>query len=280
MTSPGSVLPRQSLSISVLALALVSRLALANSNIVTPLEKTPPADEVLAFASTPPWESSLPINQLKRDDLLLFLREGVRHGPEFSREKFSPEKNSENVWCTGVFFTREGAAYYWSLWDRQTLFLVTTDYRGCYLTLKTSSVQPEQVLRGRDEFRPLAAPTANDLRYFANADRPATGFQISRTKGDIDRFLRHGKVFHCTTSSQQFEIQGRARLTLPPILGKRLRGVVETDAAGRICLLGADLHVGGTLMTKDARVIFWEQWGDDVIQLSDSTGAECVLQIP
>ena len=134
----------RSLFFLLVVLALLPQRSPANSYAVEPLEKTPSAGEVFAFASEPPvptpqQEPPLPpTKQLTRDDLLVFLREGIRHGPEFS-----PKHDTEDVWCTGVFFTRDGKAYYWRLWNRQTLDLITTDYRYCFLTLTTSSVRKQ-----------------------------------------------------------------------------------------------------------------------------------------
>jgi|SRR5687768_6112062 len=266
----------RSLLVLLAVLALPSQRGAANSYAVRPLEKTPSADQVFAFASAPPVEPPLPpARQLTRDDLLLFLREGIRHGPEFS------SKIDTGNMCTGVFFTRDGAAYYWTLRNRRTLSLSTTDSRYCSLSLSTSSVRPRRVPRRPDEFRPLQPPVATDLLHFANAGPPPTGFRIFRMKEDIVPFLQRGKVIHYTTFSQQFDIRKPALVTLPPKLADGFRRLFgESFAGGRVNPFEADLHIGGTLATKDAKVFFWEQWGDDVIQLSDSSGAECVLKIP
>jgi hypothetical protein len=47
----------------------------------------------------------------------------------------------------------------------------------------------------------------------------------------------------------------------------------------RALLLNRDLRLDGALATQDGKVFFWEQWGDNLLCLSDSSGAECGLEI-
>jgi hypothetical protein len=246
-----------------------------------PLTQVPAPEEVFAFASQPPTPTPeqtpplAPSRQMSREDLLLFLRNGA-----IDPLSATPKPDDEGVTCSGVFFTRKGAAYFWSLCNSQTLILITTDYRSCYLRLDHARVHSKAVPRGPDEFHPLQPPPAKEVLSFANADRPGTGFQLLRSKDYVLHFLREGKTLHYGNFFDRFQISNPARVTLPASLVKRFEAFGITFPDQRVKPLESDLEIAGVFATKDGQVYFWEQWGDDVIQISDTSGAECALKLP
>ncbi|HSI13906.1 MAG TPA: hypothetical protein VK961_17805 [Chthoniobacter sp.] len=256
--------------------------ASANLYAYEPLKKIPAPEDVAAFASAPPRpkiEQNPPLPpdyQMSREDLLLFLREGVRVEP--GDPAANPATAPGGVYWRGVFFTHDGAAYFWTLSASRNLTIVSTDYRTCYLTVPPSRIHPIAAPRGPDEFHPLEPPKAEDLRWFANADRPGTGFQVKRTRKELLRFLREGKALHYTTFMECMEIKRPARITVPAetaALYKRYGFPIGR----RVGPGEADLEISGVFTTQNGKVYFWEQWGDDLLQISDSTGAECALKL-
>jgi len=256
--------------------ALLASLSRAGSvYLPNALEKLPSPDDVVAFANYPPVARRTPSRQLTRQDILLFLHDGARR-VDFRDQ---PDRDRDQ-WCGGVFFTQSGDAYFWRLWNSHDLELITSDNRSCYVSLDQAKVHSLAAPRSPNDFLPLKPPAPQNLAAFTNSNRPATGFQMKLTQGDIVRFLTDGETVTDRMSIIKSLGDDHAQITPNQEMLQWFKAHNRPSPEGAINPVGENLHIDGAFSTKDGAIYFWRLLDDRILHLSDPKGAECILKLP
>jgi hypothetical protein len=234
-----------------------------------PLDRAPAPEDVFAFASDPP-----PSRALSQVDFLHFLKDGV-----LETDPQAITNVSDGSWCRGYFFTTDGTAYQWTLWNRHQLSIGTGD-RGCTIRLTDSEVKSVPAPIDPQLLPPLTKPPQEkDLFTFVTDLRPGTGLAFPLSKKNLRHFLRDGKLVVPQTWSELYDIASRQRLTFSPEMAKRISDFIR-PVNGTFSLYDNDLHCEGALVTRDHRIYFWQLLGDTAIELTSPTGEKCILLLP
>jgi hypothetical protein len=261
---------------------LPHRSTFGNSYVWTPLKELPGPEDIIAFTNRPASERS---QQVSSSQIREILKKGTLHS-EFPKLDEPPARD-ERIHATGVFVSRKGLAYFWTMWDTRHLHVANSEGRQCIIEMPGNGITPKADTKfaSQDIYRKLASVSAEEVIGFFNDRSPPTGSTLLLPQEDIMRFLRTGKAVPCTSMLDEEELRKNAWLTLPKERAKLARegglgAAMMGDAVPRGLFKGPELQVRGILVTKEGRILFWDRWSDHLLALRDESGGLCVLKIP
>jgi len=254
----------------------------ANSYEWIALKKLPAPGEVVAFANRPPWG---PTGTLSRAEVMTFLSKGTLqldpvYDVPFTKDRMPGKRFPDS---RGVFVTKDGMAFFWRLVHQQVLKLVSSEGRMCYVSLPAPGIADTEKAKPSDaeSHKKMKPPEAEDIRWFFNDEGPPTGGSVRQPEAVVLKLLRKGKPIRCAGVVDEFAIQERAWITLPPeqaeITRKWSPGLMRGDAV-QIGPMHMDTQVQGIVVAAKGKIFYWEQWGDNLLALRDDAGGMCVLQ--
>lgn len=254
---------------------------LANFPDWVPLKKLPQETDIVAFANRPVFHRK---ETLSRAEAMRFLAAGTLHSDIASAEKFLGKGPAGNPMpgCSGVFLAKTGELYFWRLFDRRLMCLVTNEGKQCYVSVvQGAALESDPPQEDKNSYRTLIPPTVEDVRWFFNDEPPATGGRELRSQAQVTSFLKAAKPVKCAGVLDEFHLRDDAWLTLPPErakINRMFHTAMRGDAIQPWPYNKSSIEVQGVLVTKTGKVYYWEQWSDSLLSLRDDAGGTCVLE--
>ena len=259
---------------------------LGNSYEWIPLQHLPLVTDVVAFANRPADNRQ---QTLSRAEAMRFLSMGTLHKDSKFREDILSHwtPGQPMISCCGVFITKDGEVYFWTLLNAGVMQIVTGEGRRCCISMPAPGVALSRDLQQTDasiSYRRIAAPEADEIRWFFNDTGPSTGVSVQRPKAVILSLIKTGRQVPCTDLLEAYELRKNAWLTMPAAQAQPWRDLGDHTAkqmrgdAIPIDPLSGDPQVQGLIVTRKGKVYYWEQWSDRLLALRDDTGGCRVLQ--
>jgi len=255
---------------------------------ISPLQKLPGAEEVVAFANWP-WRPpySLPVPdgivwnshplkriQLSQNDLLKFLQVG-----RLETNSHSIPSKTEFVFCRGMFFTAKRQEYYWHLGNERTLFVWDHHSHLAALTLE-------------DGCQPILSYTTNKFLIVprrTNILALVLNNNILRNRSPFtDRTNRPGDKMMKPENNQNGKAKGSwsERALIPPhISEERLLKFINAgrpiaSSLRKPPFRGDSSEESGAIVLTSGKICFFDIWGPRALYLETEDGASCVIELP